>query len=115
MQLPFASRPILPAEKEPNFSDLAHILDPLRDPPASGAHVLWAEVLRKTLEIVRFLRHMLLLFKRHSASPPQARGPLLTNLKSYLIIRISKGQAADGKPETNGGDNEDWLCARLQT
>jgi hypothetical protein len=45
----------------------------------------------------------------------QAHDSLLTNLKSHLIIRISKGQAIDGQPETNGGDYEDWGRARLQT
>jgi hypothetical protein len=39
----------------------------------------------------------------------------LTNLKTYLIIRISKGRAADGKPETQGRVYEDWVCARLQS
>jgi hypothetical protein len=28
-------------------------------------------------------------------------------------MKISKGQAVDGKPETEGKDYEDWLCARL--
>ena len=30
-------------------------------------------------------------------------------------IKVSKGQAVDGKPETNGGDEKDWGRARLQT
>jgi hypothetical protein len=53
-------------------------------------------------------------FLESGSSSSQARPRLLQNLKTYLIIRISKGQAANGKPETNGGDYEGWLCARLQ-
>ena len=62
-----------------------------------------------------FLRHIILLFQSRRASPPQARDFLLATLKSHLIIRTSKGQAADGKPETHGGDEEDWRRAHLQT
>src|SRR5258708_4690919 len=40
---------------------------------------------------------------------------VLTILKTHLIIKISKRQAVDGKPETYGGVYEDWLCARLET
>jgi hypothetical protein len=37
MQLPFASMPILPAEKEKNFFDLAQILGPLPKAWPGGA------------------------------------------------------------------------------
>ncbi len=37
------------------------------------------------------------------------------NLKSLLIIRISKGQAIDGKRETKGRVYEDWIRPGLQT
>src|SRR5689334_10201727 len=40
---------------------------------------------------------------------------LLTNLKTHLIIRISKGQAVDGKRETKGRAYEDRVCTCLQT
>ncbi len=47
-------------------------------------------------------------------STPQAQCFSLTNLKTHLIIRISKGQAIDGKRETKGRVYEDWLRARLE-
>ena len=68
-----------------------------------------------SLEIIRFLRHMALHIFGHIALPPQARCLLLTNLKTYLITRISKHQAIDGKPEAYGGAYENRVCARLKT
>jgi len=44
-----------------------------------------------------------------------ARNFPLTNLKTHLITRISKGQAVDGKRETKGRATNDWVSARLQT
>jgi hypothetical protein len=40
---------------------------------------------------------------------------LLTNLKTHLIIRISKYHPVDGKCETKGRDDENRLCTCLQT
>src|SRR5258708_16291416 len=68
-----------------------------------------------SLENVRLLRQTALLFYGRCALLPQARISLLTNLKTHLIIKVSKHQVVDGKPETYGGAYEDWLCARLQT
>jgi hypothetical protein len=56
----------------------------------------------------RYLTHMALLFYHRDPLPLYARDYPLTNLKSPLIIRLSKGQAVDGKPETHGGDEKDW-------
>src|SRR2546421_6186946 len=42
------------------------------------------------------------LSQRGGALPPQACNFPLTNLKTHLIIRISKGQGVDGKRETIG-------------
>ena len=39
--------------------------------------------------------------------------PLLTNLNTHLIIRISKGQAIDRKRETNGEQHENQLSVRV--
>ena len=46
-------------------------------------------------------------FLGRGTPPPQAHDSLLTNLKSHLIIRISKGQTIDGEPETKGGGHTD--------
>jgi hypothetical protein len=54
------------------------------------------------LGIVRFLRHSAQFFLSRGALAAQACDFPLSNLKSHLIIRISKGQAVDGKPETIG-------------
>ena len=37
------------------------------------------------------------------------------NLKTHLIIKISKGLAIDGKQETKGRAYENWLDACLKT
>jgi len=52
------------------------------------------------------------LSQRGGALPPQACNFPLTNLKTHLIIRISKGQGVDGKRETKGGGYEDRLRVR---
>ena len=61
------------------------------------------------------MRHTSQLCWCRGASPLPARNFPLTNLKTHLIIRISKGQAARGKRETKGRATEDWIRARLQT
>src|SRR5438045_6007113 len=45
-----------------------------------------------------------------SNGPSSSHLPLLTNLKTHLIIRISKGPAIDGKRETKkmGRDNDQY-------
>jgi hypothetical protein len=61
-----------------------------------------------------FLETQCSAFRGRGAPLLQARDFLLENLKSQLIIRISKDQAIDEKPETHGGDEKDWGRARLQ-
>lgn len=62
MQRPFAGIPILPAEKEVNFFDLAQILGPLPNAWPRVRHALWTEVVKKILIIGRFLRYIVLFF-----------------------------------------------------
>src|SRR5436190_7856501 len=58
-----------------------------------------------------------LFFETHcsalSNGPSSSHMPLLTNLKTHLIIRISKGQAIDGKRETKNYGNMDLQNHRL--
>jgi hypothetical protein len=55
------------------------------------------------LEIGRFLRQIAPLFMSGGTPPLQACDTPLTNLKSRLIMGISKPHSVDGKRETHGG------------
>ena len=97
MQLPFASIPILPAEKEKNFFDLAQILGPLPKAWPGGAA---CSVDRSGEEDSQNRSFTETHCSALSNGPSSSHMPLLTNLKTHLIIRISKGQAIDEKHET---------------
>ncbi|EFH88064.1 hypothetical protein Krac_9445 [Ktedonobacter racemifer DSM 44963] len=89
-EITFASIPILLAEKEKNFFDLAQILGPL---PKAWAGYAACFVDRSGEEDSRnrpFLETFGSAFLESGSLSPQARPRLLQNLKTYLIIRISK-------------------------
>jgi len=71
-------------------------------------------ILGDYLIIVRFLTHTVQLSSHGCASPLQAYHFPLTNLKTHLNNKISKGEAVDGKHETKGRVYEGWLCAPLR-
>ncbi|WP_201393546.1 hypothetical protein [Ktedonobacter sp. SOSP1-52] len=99
-----ATRSILLAEKGQNFLNLAHILGPApalersAGPPdralPEAAHVCclltWTKGVKKILTIDRFSAQTVQFFQRSCASPPQARNGRLTNLKTYIKIKMSK-------------------------
>ena len=85
-----------------------------RTPVASGAKTLCMTTKKRVSSYISHPALLSFLFGLFCSSDFLFLPWAHPNLKTYLIINVSKPPMIHGKPETKGRDNENWVCACLQ-